>query len=158
MVGMKKNISFWINDNNCWVCTSHALDKDGYVRFYANKETKLHRVIYSLNYGRIPKGKVVMHICDNPSCINPCHLKLGTPSDNNDDKIKKGRGARGININTVKLNPIQVKKIYLLEGKINSIVLGKRYGVEARHIRRIWKGEQWKHITKNLRRYSKNDR
>ena len=55
-----------------------------------------HRIAFYLHNGRHPEnGKVVLHTCDNPICVNPAHLKEGTPADNVDDCISKGRNAVG---------------------------------------------------------------
>ena len=50
-----------------------------------------HRLMWMQTYGPIPRGYVVMHLCDNPKCINIEHLRLGTQSDNMFDKVAKGR-------------------------------------------------------------------
>ncbi|MGI9293449.1 MAG: HNH endonuclease signature motif containing protein [Pseudomonadales bacterium] len=58
---------------------------------YKDKQDRAHRVSYMLNVDRIPKGKFVLHHCDNPLCINPKHLFIGTQRDNVHDMILKGR-------------------------------------------------------------------
>lgn len=68
------------------------LRKDGYAHTTRNKKTVLaHRQAYIDTYGPIPDGMHVLHKCDNPSCVNPEHLFVGTHTDNMQDKLAKGR-------------------------------------------------------------------
>ena len=65
----------------------------GYLRKGPAKEGKIlaHRAAFLLKHGDIPEGRVVMHKCDNPSCVNPDHLMLGTQQDNVRDMVAKNR-------------------------------------------------------------------
>ena len=77
--------------NGCWTFNSWS-DNDGY-RFFRlfDKEWRAHRLSYYLTNGNIPKGYVVCHKCDNPSCVNPNHLFIGTQQQNMKDKVLKKR-------------------------------------------------------------------
>jgi hypothetical protein len=82
--------------DGCWLWRA-AFDSDGYGKFqYPGPDgqvyVRAHRWAYEHFVGPIPVGHVVMHRCDTPSCVNPDHLDVGTPLQNNDDKLAKGRG------------------------------------------------------------------
>ena len=87
-------IRFWekIDKNGkCWEWLGWKVK--GYGRIKVNNiKTLAHRVSWNLHYGDIPKGLYVLHKCDNPPCVNPKHLWLGTQLDNMRDRDKKGRG------------------------------------------------------------------
>jgi hypothetical protein len=84
------------NENGCmeWV---GAKNSNGYGHFINRfrKTIKAHRYSYQLSYGSIPDGMNVLHGCDNPLCVCPIHLFLGTLKENTHDCINKGRFTRG---------------------------------------------------------------
>jgi hypothetical protein len=75
----------------CWVWIG-ALIRGGYGQFRGERS---HRFAYRNLVGEIPDGILVLHRCDNPVCVNPAHLFLGTPQTNMDDKVSKGRQKGG---------------------------------------------------------------
>ena len=95
----KRLAAFWDRtaqgENGCVVWLGPK-DADGYgmVRMSGNVVRRAPRIAYALAKGAIPDGMIVMHACDNPPCVNPEHLTIGTHADNMADKVAKGR-ARG---------------------------------------------------------------
>ena len=76
----------------CWNWTS-AISRGGYGKFSVarSKWVEAHRVSYLIEHGSIPDEMFVLHKCDNPKCVRPSHLFLGTQEDNVNDCIEKGR-------------------------------------------------------------------
>lgn len=99
------------------------------------KTYRAHRLSYELHCGEIPAGMFVCHRCDNPACINPDHLFLGTPKDNVVDMDGKGRGRRGT---YRKLTDEQVA--HILRKEMSSAQYAKLYGVDRGHVGNIWSG------------------
>lgn len=87
-------------ETGCWVWKNNK-DRDSYgrVRIGGRKTTGAHRLSYITFVGQIPNGMRVLHKCDNPSCVNPEHLFLGTHSDNMRDMYNKRRHPRARNHN-----------------------------------------------------------
>lgn len=114
---------------------------------YGGKIEKAHRVAYSLaNNTPIGdmKGLVVMHSCDNPGCVNPDHLSLGTHADNVKDRCKKDRTARGVRHHNSKLSEEEVAEIRNYSGTLSQRQLGACYGVTGQTVNQILKGVIWK--------------
>jgi hypothetical protein len=78
-------------DNGCWNWQA-GKDRDGYGYFYHNKNRggRAHRFSWEYHNSKIPKGTSVLHKCNNPACVNPSHLYLGTQQDNMKDRYKAG--------------------------------------------------------------------
>lgn len=135
---------FWASvDKNapggCWLWTGWKLNS-GYGDTSVNgRRITVHRFSYELANGPIPKGKLVLHRCDVPACVNPEHLFLGTDADNNHDMRAKGRARNG----RQKLTPEQVRAIraeYRYDAttrRSNAIALAERYGIDRSNISKI---------------------
>ena len=105
-----------------------------------------HRAAWEVTNGPIPVGLHVLHKCDNPSCVNPKHLELGTAADNMRDKVTRGRQLRGGQIHNTKLTVEKVRAI-LKDPRSNSAI-GRAYSVSSATIGEIKRREIWKHIDK----------
>lgn len=124
--------------SGCIVFTGYK-DKLGYGYIGRGRRgegnVRAHRASWEVTYGPIPEGMFVCHRCDNPSCIRPEHLFLGTSAENVRDMLDKGRGARGAMLPHTKLTPAQVQDI---REKYKSGVLQRElaseYGVSQGHI------------------------
>ena len=87
-----------------------------------------------------------MHICDNPTCVNPNHLKLGTHTDNQRDKVEKHRQAKGESIGNSKLKNDEVLAIKKLVPHYNNAEIAIHFDVSSMCISRIRNGKTWRHI------------
>lgn len=129
----------------CWICTSHALSKDGYPQLHAkNKSGNMSRILYESIYGELPKEMYVCHRCDNRSCINPDHLFVGTQQDNMDDMCAKGRGQSGERKPAAKLREEQVAEI--LSCSDSAAKIASRYGVSSSTVLDIKRRKTWAFI------------
>lgn len=136
------------SDSGCWSWVA-GKNWDGYGKFRINGKAKLaHRLSYVIHTSEeVPDGMCVLHRCDNPSCVNPAHLFLGTHQDNMIDKVNKGRGVKGDRNGRAKLNAKKVLAIRALyKTRMTYAMLANKYNVSERTIRYIVRRETWTHI------------
>jgi hypothetical protein len=133
---------------NCWVWMLFRRP-DGYGQFKEADRTVLaHRGVWEATHAPIPEGLCVCHHCDNPACVNPEHLFLGTHTDNMRDMSKKGRSGapRGERHGGAKLTEHDVSIIKMLLGLgVRQHRLSTMYGVSKASISNINTGFKWAH-------------
>jgi hypothetical protein len=130
--------------NKCWVWKGKILPS-GHGR-YTRRDQMAHRVSYQLHKGKIPKGKLLRHTCDNPPCVNPRHLVPGTIKQNVQDRVSRGRQIHGSKIGTSKLKEAQVKSIRSTysKGGTSQSAIAEKYHVSQPTVGLITRGVQWK--------------
>ncbi len=141
------------SDDECWPWLAY-LDENGYGQYGLNldrkKTYKAHRVSYWITNGALSDDMNVLHRCDNPSCVNPRHLVLGTQVDNIRDMCLKGRDRhqRGDEHYGAKLTPGQVIEIRKEheENRVSDYAIAKRLSMNRSTIWKILKRRSWKHI------------
>lgn len=151
---------FWINtDKNgpeiipgsrCWQwtgCIANSGKCLPYGRIGQGRRTIMaHRLSYQIHRNQeIPEGLFVCHKCDNPGCVNPEHLFLGTPLDNMMDRDSKGRQAKGERNGSAKINMAIARQIRQTdsEGEFTLAELSSRFGISVPQVSRILRNESW---------------
>lgn len=143
------------SESDCWEWDVYT-DRAGYGMFYANgKPILAHRFSYQIFKGKIPKGLIVCHNCDNPGCVNPKHLKLGDQQDNMNDMYLRERQpkSKGEDNGFSTLTEKQVRNILIRinNGEFKSIgEIASEYNVSIGCIYFILDGKTWIHITNQL--------
>jgi hypothetical protein len=133
--------------DGCWEWTRTRSRGYGHVRF-DGKTWKAHRLAWEFANGSSAAGKAVCHRCDNPGCVRPSHLFLGTNADNLADMAAKGRSTRGEANNTTKLTEAQVRTIreQYAAGEVSQLELGRRHGVNQTAISGLIRRKTWAHV------------
>ena len=157
----------------CWMWTA-GTQRGGYgcIRV-SGKHVGAHRLVWELHFGQIPPGQWVLHRCDNPPCVRPSHLFLGTSADNQRDCVAKGRhsvsleqmlqdvmvapwkalmsagGPRvafGESHYSAKLTTAQVEAIRrrYIPHRVSTYKLAKEFGVSRSAISDVLSGKHWK--------------
>lgn len=134
-----------LKTTTCWLWTGNK-NKDGYgIIQISNKQKRVTRVVFAIVHGQVTNNQLVLHSCDNPTCINPIHLYSGTPADNVRDEVSRGRIAQGSRNNQNKLTEIQVLEIRSLHKEGSSLSkLGRKFAVSHKTIESIVKRKTWK--------------
>lgn len=140
-------------DGQCWEWT-RVCNQYGYGQLrISGRMVYAHRLAYELGVCPIPDGMHVLHQCDNPRCINPAHLSIGTRSQNMKECSQRGRSRipnpakLGEQNGSAKLRDVDVRSIRrLLSGGWTQLAIAERFGVSQQTIANIKRGKVWGHV------------
>jgi hypothetical protein len=135
--------------DSCWLWTGTRQRRNGIPRYgfitkgrHGEGQMSAHRASWVIHYGEIPDGLYVCHRCDNPPCVNPDHLFLGTALDNMSDMFAKGRSG---NCKLTREQADKIKTEYAT-GLISMRELGGKYGISHTHVRHLVIGKTGKNL------------
>lgn len=152
---------FWGNvekGTDCWIWQAGKFD-NGYGQFrVGNKKIKAHRFAWEAVNGPIPEGIKVLHKCDNPPCVNPDHLFLGTNRDNTVDALIKGRiqpaknlkhfvGEESPNAKLTDVSVLQIREAF--QSGRSKYWIAKKFGIAQSTVTQIVTGVTWRHLLCN---------
>ena len=146
---------FWSKvdrSGDCWEWTAGKVSS-GYGVFWVSRERKSvratrHMAAACMGVPELPSDILVCHHCDNPGCVNPEHLFLGSYEDNAKDRESKSRGNHfcGGGHHFAKLTEDDVAEIRACSGFFSNVQLAKEYGVSDAQISRILSYKTWRHL------------
>lgn len=130
-------------ESDCWPFMGARVPAGGYGRARLNKRLHAaHRIAYMLAYGTIPEGLDIMHLCDNPPCCNPKHLRAATTAENMQDCKAKGR----LSAPGAKLDAGVARQILDLRRVERAEDVAARFKVSISTVHNIWTGKAWKQL------------
>lgn len=127
---------------DCWEWRGKNIDSNGYGKlwlYHLRLRVLAHRFSYLLNKDSFHYSLCVCHTCDNPPCVNPIHLFLGTKTDNNEDKVKKDRHG-------FKLTSDKAREILSAKGSNTASELAAVYNISPTTVFDIWAQRTWRSI------------
>ena len=148
---------FWARvskTDGCWLWVGASRTTFGYgviSRGGRRSQIGAHRASWEIHFGPIPDGMSVLHRCDNPPCVRPDHLFLGTQSDNIRDMARKARlggqcsseGTKGERNGNARLTEQQVAEIRALGGTMSQQRIADRFGITQAHVSSILLRQRW---------------
>lgn len=134
-----------VSESGCWIWPG-SIEKTGYGRAtYKGKKWWAHRLAFTMKVRPIPPGMVVCHKCDNPPCVNPDHLFLGTRRENSADMVNKERAAKGERHSQSKLTAEQV--LAIRSDTRRQHVVAAEHGIDRVTVSDIKRGKSWAWLT-----------
>lgn len=138
--------------SGCWLWEG-STNEDGYGRFWnGHRRIGAHRQSWIEARGQIPVGLSVLHRCDNPACVNPNHLFLGTQLDNISDMKTKGRARNRPHLGEqhpmailTESQVIEIRRRYA-EGSVMMAHLGAEFGISRQSVSDVIKRKSWRHV------------
>lgn len=122
-----------------WVNYGKFTDEDG-------KTVMAHRYSWLIHYGPIPDGMFVLHHCDNPICVNPAHLFLGTHEDNMRDMVAKERQSRPAGSSHYRTALTESDVLAIRSDTRPRAEIAKQYGLTTKNVGKIQRHDSWKHV------------
>lgn len=139
------------NLDDCWIWSGNT-HRQGYGKFsFMGKSIPAHRMSYEIHKGHVVGNSMVCHRCDNPSCVNPSHLFLGSAKDNMADKVSKGRhkGAHKGSCHHLAIlddeKVCDIRRLYK-SGEVTQYTLAEKFNVSQSLISNIVNNSKWSHI------------
>jgi len=131
--------------HECWEWLGAT--RGGYGRLCRNRQWfSAHRISYELTKGMIPKGMCVCHSCDNPGCVRPDHLFLGTHVENMKDMVKKGRASKRKGSSHPRSKLTENKIVEIRKENLSMSKIAAKYGIGKTTVFHILNKNTWNHI------------
>ena len=135
--------------DGCWIWNAGIFRSGlGYGAFkYESRRVVAHRFAWLLSYGPVPPGMLVCHRCDNPLCVRPDHLFLGTHTDNMRDrnaKCRQARGEKGGNVTLTEQNVRDIRSWHAAD--IGPTEIARRLGVSRNTVKHVTLRHHWRHL------------